>query len=120
MSSEMLAAFVTFEIWTFLVILLALVGYKMLNGGISSDGLLSTTQDRTEFSPGRLQFLIFTIVVAASYLVAASSAEPGLLPDVPMEIALLIGGSSSIYLGGKSPIPKALISLVPSAQEDDQ
>ena len=80
------------------------VGWKLLTGGIVTDGLLASFADgKRRSSPGRLQLLLFTIVAAVQYLSAVwrnSSAES--LPAPPQELLAVLAGSQAVYLGGKA------------------
>jgi hypothetical protein len=98
----MLATFVQIEMWLLLVTLTLIVGYQLLNGQITTRGVLS---DKTtgEFSPARLQLLLASLFGAVYYLLQAMDAQStGRLPDIPEEVLLALGGSNVLYLGAKS------------------
>lgn len=60
--------------WAFLVILTvaaALVIWRVTRSRISLAGLM-TDKTSGEFSPGRLQLLLFTLMVAASFILAVT------------------------------------------------
>jgi hypothetical protein len=77
------------------------VGWKLVNGAIATDGLLRSSDGRQ--SPGRQQLLLFTIVAAAQYL-AAVWKNPGAqsLPAPPQGMLAILAGSQAVYLGGKA------------------
>ncbi len=96
------------------------VVFQMVSGRISLAGLLDTKapSGRRTFSPGRLQMLIATVVIAGRYLYSvAVNPQQAALPTLhPAELAVL-GGSQAVYLGGKAidaylqPILKGLKQL---------
>src|SRR6266480_1216186 len=102
---DQLQAFIRWMPLAFLIALVVVVFCKLVSGSISLRGLL--TADRHEsvdsFSVGRVQLLVFTVVVAVTYvrdmLVNPSSAE---LPDVQTQTLALLGGSQLFYLAGKA------------------
>jgi hypothetical protein len=81
------------------------IAWKLYTGEISLDGLLKSFDDRGKgrSSPGRLQLLIFTLVVAAQYL-ASVWKNPGAasLPTVSPTVLAALAGSHAVYLGGKA------------------
>ena len=101
---ETLAAFAAFETWFLLGAFALIVGYKMLTGRIVTSGLLRD-KERDGLSPSRIQLLLFTFVGAGAYLASVTrmftDSSPQ-LPEVPVELLLLAGGSHAVYLGGKS------------------
>src|SRR5438477_5339909 len=81
------------------------VAWKIVSGGISLDGLLDSFDDRGKrrSSPGRLQLLLFTGVVAAQYVPAVLKNPGGhSLPAVPQAVLAALAGSQAVYLGGKA------------------
>jgi len=98
----MLAAVAQVVMWLFLVTLTLIVGYQLLNGRITTKGLLSDKTTR-EFSSARLQLLLASIFGALYYLMRALDSQSlGSLPDIPEEVLLALGGSNVLYLGAKS------------------
>lgn len=85
-----------------LTILLVIVGYRLLTGKIITKGLLLDKQDKSggKFSPGRLQMLMATILVAIYFVTQVLQSEK--LPELPQEFLLALGGSHLLYLGGKT------------------
>jgi hypothetical protein len=82
-----------------------IVLYKIVVGDISLAGLLDAKlpDGRRSFSPGRLQLLIFTVVVAGYYLHAVvANPHRDSLPDLPPSVVAALGGSQAVYLGGKA------------------
>jgi len=88
-----------YEMFFVFLALACMVGYRLLLGRINTKGLL---QDKVtkEFSPGRLQMLIATAVVAI-YL-AVQVVEKETIPQLPQQVILALGGSHLLYLGGKT------------------
>jgi hypothetical protein len=97
--------FVKLEVLAFLGALVAIVAYRLLTGQINTNYLLyGTKKDGTKyFSPERLQLLVFTLGTAMFYLsTVLENRSSGVLPDVPNETLVLLGGSHAIYLAGKA------------------
>jgi hypothetical protein len=90
------------EIWCFLIGLVVIVFYGMLTGTINTTGLLHDKGTSSGFSPGRLQLLIATIVVAFYYIGQAFTKDGGQFPVIPNEMLLILGGSHTFYLGAKT------------------
>ena len=83
----------------------AIVLLQIMIGRISLAGLLETkdADGGRSFSPGRLQLLIFTVVVAAQYLhTVLAHRRLDSLPTLPQGVVALLGGSQAAYLGGKA------------------
>lgn len=99
------AWFVKIEVILFLGGLLVIIAYRLLTGGINTKYLLYGTQrDGTRyFSPERVQLLLFTFGTAMFYMAdVMKNPTSGVLPDVPVQTLVLLGGSHAIYLGGKA------------------
>lgn len=75
--------------------------WKLVTGGIRLDGLLKTKDGRADFSPGRVQLLVFTMFTALEYLMQTIH-NPSKLPQVPGALVTALGGSQAIYLAGKA------------------
>jgi hypothetical protein len=86
----------------FLFALLAVVGVRILTGGLRTRALIEgTTAGGSRFmSAGRVQLLIVSLVTAAQYL-AQVWQDPQTFPDIPQSWLLLLGGSHVLYLGSK-------------------
>lgn len=85
----------------FLATLAMTVAYLLLTRRINLHGLLHDHNDG-RLSPGRIQALLATIYGSASYLMTAlTNHGAGALPPVPNELLAIVGGSHSLYLGGK-------------------
>ncbi len=80
------------------------VAWKLISGGIVTDGLLRTSEGgKRQSSPGRQQLLLFTIIAALQYLGTVwknPSAES--LPAPPQGMLAVLAGSQAVYLGGKA------------------
>jgi hypothetical protein len=101
---ESLATLARAEVVVFFSILLALVGYRLLAGGINTSGLL-TDKSRCgggALSPERVQLLLVTLAVAGYILseLPAMRETRRVAVAVP-ELAYLLGGSQSVYLARK-------------------
>ncbi len=99
-----------FGVKAFLVVLAALVVYRILTGTINAKGLLAD-KERGTFSPARLQLLLFTLTGAGAYLsslLEAAAAGRYAFPDVPQELLLILGGSQAFYLGAKGGVERIL------------
>lgn len=85
-----------------LTLLVVIVGYRLLTGQINTKGLLQDKQDKSggKFSPGRLQMLIATLVVAIYFVTQVLETQK--LPELPREFLLALAGSHLLYLGGKT------------------
>ena len=87
--------------WEIIVIITstALVSlWKLLKDG--SFGGLLRAEDKT-LSPGRIQMLMATVLVALQYLLSTIQ-DPTHLPDISSNLVGVLGGSQLIYLGGKA------------------
>jgi hypothetical protein len=85
--------------------LFGVVVWKITTGEISLAYLLSVKNaaGRWEYSPARLQLLLFTLAVAASYLQGVIANPKGAsLPDMPPSVLAVLAGSQAVYLGGKA------------------
>lgn len=87
-----------------LAALAALIGYRLLSGGIAMGGMFSTHGAGT-VDPERVQLLIATFLGAAYYArsaaTAAGDAALTAIPDIPADVLAVIVGSQFLYLGGK-------------------
>jgi len=106
---QLLVQLVKWEIQIFIVALAALVAIKLLVGQINTSNLLYgriSARKRGEdqyFSPERVQLLLFTIGAGFYYItLVLNNPSPGTLPDIPQTWPALLGGSNTIYLGGKA------------------
>jgi hypothetical protein len=83
--------------------LFGIVFWKVLTGGISLSGLLygDRRDGGVEFSPGRVQLLIVTLTVGLYYLIQVIQ-NPTAFPDIPTSWLAALGGSQTVYLGGKA------------------
>jgi hypothetical protein len=88
--------------------LVAVVFWKLMNGGINMDSLLdgdrlnqSGSGFDTSFSPGRGQMLMVTILTAVYYLLQVIH-NPREFPQIPAAWVAVLGGSHAMYLVGKA------------------
>ena len=113
MYAEQLKLLANITLWLVVAILSVaalLVIWQIATSKINLSGLMIDKTNR-EFSPNRLQLLLFTLFVAFSYILAVTGheipnslivASDGQLPDVDNWVIGVLGGSSASYLGGKS------------------
>lgn len=88
--------------WEGFILLAGIFGvvfWKILTGSISLSGLFQTNDE--QFSPGRVQMLIFTLMVAIRYLMQVIQ-NPTAFPEIPADWIAALGGSHALYLGGKA------------------
>ena len=85
-----------------------IVLWKLLTGGISLNLLLygDTSDGQTSFSPGRLQLLMITLLVALRFVLEVIG-DPSAFPRIPNAWLVALGGSHVVYLGAKA---QALLS----------
>jgi hypothetical protein len=121
-----LMMFVRYEVGLLLAALAAIVVYQILTGRINTRGLLSEkTKDGVGgVSPARVQLLLFTVAMAfyvfsqiVTSIATAAPGRPGQFPTIDTKWLLILGGSHSIYLGGKG-LP-LFRSLLKSKEEGD-
>ena len=94
-----LFTFMRYEMFFVFVALASIVGYRMLTGHINTKGLLLDKVTH-EFSPGRLQMLMATALVAIYFVVQVLETEK--MPQLPQQFLLALVGSHVLYLGGKT------------------
>lgn len=93
MSGQMVAHGVV--IW--LILLIALIGYRLLTGSINLRGLISTGDDHV--TPERVQLLITSITSVVVY--ANDSVDAGELVEPSLFVVSGFAGSHVVYLVGK-------------------
>jgi hypothetical protein len=99
---QTLGIFLRYELLILLLVLAAIIAYKLLVRQINTDGLLLEKTNQRAFSPGRLQMLVVTVMIAIYYMFLVMDTEDtGRLPDLPNELMIALGGSHAIFLGGK-------------------
>ncbi len=96
----------TLAYWELMILLSGFFGivfWKLLTRQIKLNGLLEGDQpdEKTHFSPGRVQLLIFTALFAVNYL-AQVIRNPAEFPPVAEAWLAVLGGSSAVYAGGKA------------------
>lgn len=87
----------------------AVVGFRILRGDISTQGLLLDKKISGQLSAARVQGLVVVLSVAL-YILVEIASDPTVLPEVPAEMLLLLFGSQAGYLGVKG--RRALLSLI--------
>ena len=92
----LLGAFSVLVLWTLLTRRISL---NMLLYGDDSTG-------QSSFSPGRLQMLMVTLVVALRFVLDVMH-DPTAFPHIPNAWLVALGGSHVVYLGAKA---QALLS----------
>ena len=105
MSFAEVAWLIKLEVWLFLGVLVALIAYRIVTRQINTDGLLYGTQKGggKYFSPERVQLMLFTLGTAMFYLNdVIQHRASGVVPDVPKQTLILLGGSHAIFLTGKA------------------
>ena|SRR6266446_5735390 len=98
---ETLMMFAQYEIGFFLAALIAVVAFQILTGKIETRGLLSekTKDGVVSVSPARVQLLFFTLAFAFYLLSEIMNSRQ--FPTIDPKWLLILGGSHSLYLGGK-------------------
>jgi len=101
--------FARYEICFVVAALIAVVGFQLLTGKIETRGLLreKTKNGLGGVSPARVQLLLLTVAFAfyvlsqVKFSIASAFPKPGVFPEIDVKWLLILGGSHSIYLGGK-------------------
>lgn len=96
---DTLSTILRYEMFFVLVALALIIAYRLLTQQINTDGLLRDKVSGRETSPGRLQMLIVTLLIAIYYVAEVLQTQK--MPDMPRELLLALGGSHLFYLGGK-------------------
>lgn len=101
-----LMKFARYEIEFLLGGLAAVVAFQIITGRIKTKGLLSDKANGVgNFSPARLQLLIFTFGVAfyilGKVISAVAAGKPG-FPPIDPNVLVVLGGSHALYLGAKA------------------
>ena len=81
----------------FLYALAALVAFRLLNGTISTRGLLKD-RETGGVSTLRVQMLIATAIAGASYAAAIGQQTTGDFPPVRTSLLALVGGSNGLVI----------------------
>ena len=99
---ETLGIILRYELLILLLVLIAIIAYKLLTRQINTNGLLLDKTSGRAISPGRLQMLAITLMIAVYYVFLVMDTEDtGRLPDLPNEFLIALGGSHAVYLSGK-------------------
>jgi hypothetical protein len=96
---DTLSIVLRYEAFFLLTALAAVIAYRMLTRQINTRGLLQDKVGGRAVSPGRLQLLVVTLVIAVYCLVGVYQTQQ--LPDIPQELLLGLSASHLFYLGGK-------------------
>jgi hypothetical protein len=96
---DTLSTVLRYEMIFVLTALAVIISYRLLTGQINLNGLLRDKTSGRAISPGRLQMLIVTLVIAIYYVLEVFQTQK--LPNLPHEYLLALGGSHLFYLGGK-------------------
>ena len=97
-----LATVLRWELMLVLIVLAAIVAYRMITQQINVTGLFMDKTGGRVISPGRVQMLMASIGMAAYYLMLVfESKGKGRLPELPNEYLAAFGASHGIYLLGK-------------------
>jgi hypothetical protein len=94
-----LSTVLRYDMFFILAGLILIVGLRMVTGKINTYGLITDKTTR-KISPGRLQMLMVTLLIATYYVVTVMQENK--LPALSQEYLLALGGSHLFYLGGKS------------------
>jgi hypothetical protein len=91
------------EGWGFLGLLGAIVAYRLLTRQINLSGLLLRKNGSGSPSPERVQLLLATLAVSGKYVFeVVHSPVHDKLPDIDPQWLLTLGGSSAVYVLGKT------------------
>jgi hypothetical protein len=107
-SREILSSIIFIELVIFLGALILIIGYQALVGRINFKGLISgicKRDGKNEISLTRFQLMVISLFAGFYYLVLVAQ-DPTNLPEVPIELLTILGGSSLIYLGGKTEVQR--------------
>ena len=96
---EMLSTVLRYEVLFALMVLAAIIAYRLLTGRINTRGLLRNKIGGHAISPGRLQLFVVTLLILIYYVMEV--LETKTFPNMPHEFVLALGGSNLVYLGGK-------------------
>ncbi len=85
-----------YELWFFVGGLAVIISYRLLNGAINTDRLLSTKGSDGSYSPARLQLLLSTLGIAIYYAYRCYQLKA--FAPVPTELGAALGGSNAFYV----------------------
>ena len=95
-----IAMVIRFEVWFLLLCLIVIIGHRLVAGTISTRGMLSEKRPARNYSPMRLQMLLFTLMTVL-FQVLQILKDPTQFPVIPWEALLVLGGGNLLYLGSK-------------------
>jgi hypothetical protein len=90
------------EVRGFLLLLTAILAYRLLTRRIALAGLLARKDDGGRISPERVQLLLATLGLSAKYLSEVLQGGTAAMPDVSADWLIVFGGSSGIYAALKA------------------
>ncbi len=97
-----LSTVLRYELLFMLTTFILVIAYRLLTGGINTDGLLRDKASGRAVSAGRLQMLVITLGIAIYYVMMVIRGKAsGSLPNLPNEFLMALAGSHGIYLSGK-------------------
>jgi hypothetical protein len=85
-----------YELWFFVGGLAIIISYRLLNGVINTDGLLTPKGLGGGYSPARLQLLLSTLGIAIYYAYRCYRLKA--FAPVPTELGAALGGSNVFYV----------------------
>ncbi len=99
---------IQYAILPWLLLFFAAVALQILRGDINTKGLLRS-HSSGEIDPERVAIMGTTLFAAGAYLLQAfetgaiyvPATNSYHMPDIPEALLVLLGGTNSIYLGGK-------------------
>ena len=97
---ETLTIFLKYEFFVILGAFMIVMLYQMFTGRINTERLLYDKKTK-RLSPGRVQQLFFALFTAL-YVVVLTYKSPNAFPEIPDTLMYLMGGSSIMYLAGKT------------------
>ena len=97
---DTLSIVLRYEVFFVLTALAVIIAYRLLTRQINTNGLLRDKVGGRAISPGRLQLLIVTLLIATYYVAHVIQTQE--LPNIPQQYLLALGGSHIFYLGGKA------------------
>ncbi len=90
----------SWAVTAFVVVVEAVILWLILSGRIKLDRLISDPDGTASLA--RFQFLVFTFVIATSFLLVVVGQQPPAFPDpIPPEVLVLLGISGGSYVVSK-------------------
>ena len=102
-SMSTLVTFVKVETGVLLAAFAILIAYQLLTGRINTKGMFTEKKAGGGYSPVRLQLLVLSLAGLVVYMAEViESTDTSKLPEVPVALVAVLGGSNLVYLLGKS------------------